>query len=117
MTAKFNDSRSTPMIGPAFTVAATIISMTPFSDAGSRRIRSSEMPRAPHGENDSSPRRTPSASKISVSTHRPSNGSPRRPSAIENPRSLVVSRQRSASTMTCAIWSSGMSACRRTRVV
>ncbi len=31
MTAKFSDSLSTPMAGPAATVAATIVSITPFS--------------------------------------------------------------------------------------
>ena len=52
-TAKFNDSRRTPKPRAAPTMPATMNSTTPLSASGSRRMRSSDSPRRPHGTNDS----------------------------------------------------------------
>ncbi len=92
-------------------------SMTPFSASGARRIRSSERPCVPHGLNESIALTWPFLSIASTSTQRPSAGSPSRPSAIEKPRSVSVSRQAVASRDSSFISSSGMSACRRTVAV
>ena len=116
-TAKFSETRSTPSRGPSFTSAATMYSISPLSDSRSRRIRSSDRPWRPHGENDSSAIGTPSGPSASTSTHCPSVGSPSRPSAIEKPRSASVSRQASASRTAWAMSGGGMSACRRMRAV
>ena len=97
--------------------SATMNSMTPLGALRSRRIRSSEMPSVPHGTKDSSAIILPSASNASTSRQSPSSGSPSRSSAIEKPRSVSVSRQASARSMTSSISSSERAEWRRTRKV
>ncbi|CFE70132.1 Uncharacterised protein [Mycobacterium tuberculosis] len=71
----------------------------------------------PHGTSDSIASTWLCGSIASTSRQSESAGSPRRPSAIEKPRSVSVSRQESARVMVCAISSSAMSRCRRMRTV
>ncbi len=100
----------------------TINSMVPLGDWGERRIRSSDAPLLPHGTNDSiattsavpSPP-APLFRTASTSRQSPSAGSPRRPRAIEKPRSSSVSRHASARLTTWAISSVPMSRCLRIR--
>ena len=99
----------------------TISSMVPLGDWGERRIRSSDAPLVPHGTSDSIATTSacipPAPLTASTSRQSPSAGSPRRPSAIEKPRSVSVSRHASARLMTWAISSVPMSRCRRIRTV
>jgi hypothetical protein len=94
----------------------TINSIVPLGDCGERRIRSSETPLVPHGTSDSMAT-TLSFCTASTSRQSPSAGSPTRPSAIEKPRSLSVSRQASARLTTRVISSRPMSRWRRIRTV
>jgi hypothetical protein len=101
--AKFSEIRSTPSCREPATRFATMNSTIPFSAAGSRRMRSRESPCTPHGTSDSTARSWPSPSTASTSTQVPSAGSPSRPSAIEKPRSSLVSRHASACSETAAM--------------
>ena len=116
-TAKLSEIRSTPSFGAPSTSPATMNSISPLSDLRSRRIRSRDRPLVPHGANERTAASRPCPSSASTSTHCPSAGSPRRPSAIEKPRSVSVSRHFAASSMMCAISAGEISACRRIRTV
>ncbi len=92
-------------------------SISPLSESRSRRIRSRESPCGPHGTKDSTALNSPSPSVHSSITQRPSSGSPSRPRAMLNPRSVAPSRQSSARFSRYAISSAGMSSWRRIRTV
>ena len=113
-TAKFNEIRAT---SPESANSDTIVSITPFGAAGLRRIRSSDAPVRPHGTSDSMPSAAPSVPTASTSRQSPSVESPSRPSAMENPRSVSVSRHSSAWATIVRISSAGMSRWRRIRTV
>ena len=126
--AKLSEMRVTPMSSACRHSSLTINSMVPLGDCGERRITSSEAPLLPHGTNESMATTVPSTESLrscppisprtaSTSRQSPSAGSPRRPSAIENPRSVSVSRQASAWAITSAICSLDSSRCLRIRTV
>jgi hypothetical protein len=100
--AKFSEMRVTPMSSACRHSSLTINSMVPLGDWGERRIRSSDTPLVPHGTRDSIATTSDSPCTASASRQSPSAGSPSRPSAIEKPRSVSVSRQASARSMTSA---------------
>ena len=115
--AKFSEIRLIPKRSDCMFSSLTISSMVPLGDSGERRIKSSDTPVLPHGTNESIATTSPSPRKASTSRQSPSAASPNRPSAIENPRSVSVSRQSSARAITFVISSAGMSRCRRIRTV
>ena len=98
--AKFSEIRVTPISSERWHSSLTISSMVPLGEAGERRMRSSDTPLLPHGTSDSMATTCPSPCTASTSRQSPSAASPRRPSAIEKPRSVSVSRQASACVMT-----------------
>ncbi|COY44656.1 Uncharacterised protein [Mycobacterium tuberculosis] len=98
-----------PRLSACKASSLTISSIVPFGDCGERRIKSRETPVVPHGTSDSIASTWLCGSIASTSRQSESAGSPRRPSAIEKPRSVSVSRQESARVMVCAISSSAMS--------
>ncbi|CAG7017243.1 hypothetical protein PICSAR181_01480 [Mycobacterium avium subsp. paratuberculosis] len=115
--AKFSEMRVIPRLSAFNASSLTISSMVPLGELGDRRIKSSDTPVVPHGTSDSIATTLPSRSMASTSRQSPSAGSPSRPSAMEKPRSVWVSRQASARAMVSAIASGEMSRCRRIRTV
>ena len=117
--AKLSEIRVIPKRSACMFSSLTISSMVPLGDFGERRIKSNDTPVLPQGTSDSMATTSLPSPSFTASTNRqsPSSLSPSRPSAIENPRSVSVSRQASARAMTFVISSAGTSRCRRMRTV
>ncbi len=119
--AKLRETSVMPNCSELRHSSETIVSTTPLGPERSRRIRSSDAPRRPHGTKDSMPTTlslgVPSSMTASTSRHSSSARSPSRDSAIAKPRSSSVSRHSFARAMTFCISASSMSACRRMRTV